>query len=57
MRDREAVDLEQFLNAALRVEPLLVGLACLVAVNLVLLGVPLDIGNGEPQRGWITGAE
>ena len=51
MCDREAVDLEQLLNAPLRVEPLLIGLACLVTVNLVLLGVLLDISNGERQRG------
>ena len=53
--DREAVDLQQFLDAALRVEPLLVGLACLVAVNLVLLGVRLDVRNGKAQRGWVAG--
>ena len=57
VRDREAVDLEQFLNALLRVETLLVGLACLVTVSLVLLGVPLDIGNGERQRGRIARTE
>src|SRR5690348_3802572 len=57
VRDREAVDLEQFLNATLRVEPLLVGLARLVTVNLVPLGVAVDIGDGERQRRWIAGGE
>src|SRR5689334_14590652 len=57
VRDREAVDLEQFLHDALWVKTLLVGLACLVTVILVPLRVALDIGNGEPERNWIARAE
>ena len=57
MRNREPVDLEEFLNAALRIETLLVGLACLVTVSLVLFWVSLDISNGKRQCGWIAGVE
>src|ERR1051326_4655816 len=55
--DREAVYPEQFLDAALRVEPLLVGLARLITVGLVPLGVAVDVGNRARQRGWIAGAQ
>src|ERR1022692_229670 len=57
VRDREAIDPEQFLNAALWVEPLLIGLAGLVTINLVPLGVRLDISDGERQRGWVAWPE
>ena len=55
--DRKAVDPEQVLDAALRVEALLVGLACLATIDLVALGIPLDISNSERQRSWVARLE
>ena len=47
MRHREAVDPEQVINTALRIEPLLIGFACLVAVSLISLRIRLDVSDGE----------
>src|SRR5271166_4005880 len=55
--DREAVDIEQLLDTSLRVKPLLVSPARLLAEGLVLLGIPLDITDRQRKSGWITGAE
>src|SRR3984893_18022260 len=57
MLNREAVNLEQLLQAPLWVEPLLVGLAALVAISLVTPGVRIDVVDGQRQRRGVTGPE